>query len=135
MGAKAGSPVLLTVVPWGGNVGGTDLDAEVTLFAVPNYAAHSVVILSVTYCNHTVATTLTCDLEWVDDSDGDAVASLISAVNLVGTARVSQTIWRGYQVLDAGDSLNIAATVTTTASLAGASWVVEYRIVDNRAVS
>ncbi len=135
MGAKHGSPVLLTVVPWGGNVGGTDLDAEVTIFAVPLYAGYSVVLLSVTYCNHTVATTLTCDLEYVDDSDGDAVNDLITGVNLVGTARVGQTIWRGEQTLDAGDSVNIEASVTTTASLAGASWIVEYRIVDRRASS
>lgn len=131
MGNKQGRPVQIAVVPWTNNVGGTDKDTELTLFAVPDGVNMSVELLSVGVCNHTGGTNLVMDLEWVDDSDSDTVANLAAAFDLDDlTDRVYNQIWRGSQQLDAGDSVNAEITVTDSSSLVGLSFIVEYRIIE-----
>ncbi len=136
MADKKGWPTQLCTVMWQNNVGGSDKDTEVTLFCVPNYNNMNVEIISIGVCNHTGATTLLTDLEWVDDSESDVVADLdtppaSTAIDIDDlTDRIYNSIWRGNLALGPGDSLNAEITVSNSANLVGFSFIIEYRITE-----
>ena len=72
------------------------------------------------------------DLEFVDDSDSDAVTALVSAFTLDDnrTARVANEVFRGHQILDPGDTIAAQFDVTTPDTAAqGAVLQVEYRVL------
>lgn len=108
---------------------------EACLLAVPDGVNYQVELLSVNYTAVVLPVDgtdpVTFDLEWVDDSNGDAVANLVAAFDLEGgTARVNNQVWRGSQILDPGDTVNAEFAVTTPdTSSQGAALVVEYRVL------
>lgn len=111
------------------------LITEVTLLSVPNGANYRMELLGVGIRANVVAVdagdAATVDIEWIDDSNGDAVADLLASFNLLTyAALVYNEIWRGSQVLDPGDAVNAEFTVATpTTASQGASLIVESRIL------
>ena len=80
------------------------------------------------------AGTTTVDIEFIDDSNSDAVADILAGYDLTGaTVLVYNQIWRGSQILDAGDVIN--AEFTTDGSLStpaqGAAFIVEFRVLQH----
>lgn len=108
---------------------------EACLLACPSLANMQMELLSVGYranTNVVDAGTTTVDIEFIDDSNSDAVADILAGYDLTGaTVLVYNQIWRGSQILDAGDVIN--AEFTTDGSLStptqGAAFIVEYRVL------
>jgi hypothetical protein len=76
---------------------------------------------------------VTVDIEWIDDSASDVVANLAAAYDMLAagsTVLVYNEVWRGNQILDAGDVVNAEFTVATpTTASEGAALIVEYRVL------
>ncbi len=113
--------------------------AEVPLLACPDGAGYQLELLSVSFFCHTLpadAGGVVGDLEWVDDSNADTVADLLAAYDFTAaTARVNNQIWRGSQVLDPGDTVNMemATDGTLTTPGQGCAFLVEYRVLQTMA--
>ncbi len=133
-GFEPQTDVHIIVVPVDAHLNATVTEVEATLLAVPDGANFQLELLSVNFrCNTLPAdgSAVTVDIEWVDDSNGDAVATLEATYDLTGaTVLVNNQVWRGSQILDPGDAVN--AAFTTDAALStpaeGAALVVEYRV-------
>ena len=110
--------------------------AELTLLACPDNLGMQIELLAVGVVFHTVPidgdNNVKADLEFVDDSDSDSVTNLQAAFDFEGlTARVYNEVWRGSQILDPGDSVNIEADITTPDTAgSGAAFVVTFRVLD-----
>lgn len=130
-----GSPIQLIVVPAEAAFETSPTVVEVPLLACPDNANYQIELLAVSVMFHTLpadgSNVLTGDLEWVDDSDSDTVADLKAGFDFLSglTARVNNEIWRGKQILDPGDTVNMemASTTPDTAGQ-GAAFIVEFRI-------
>ena len=113
--------------------------AELTLLACPDGAGYQLELVGLGVVFHTVPVdgtdAVTADIEFVDDSDSDSVTNLKAAFDFEGlTARVYNEIWRGSQILDPGDTINVEATITTPDTAgAGAAFIVEYKVKDRSA--
>lgn len=111
------------------------LITEVTLLSVPDNVNYRMELLGVGIRANVIPVdagdAATVSIEWVDDSNGDAVADLEADFNLLTIdALVYNQIWRGSQLLDPGDSVNAEFTVATpTTASQGASLIVESRIL------
>ncbi len=111
--------------------------AEVCLLACPDGSNMQMEMLSVGFRANTLPTDttdpVTVDIEFIDDSNSDAVTTLESAYNMLTantTVLIYNQVWRGSQILDAGDVINAEFTVTTPdATAEGAALIVEYRVV------
>jgi hypothetical protein len=109
--------------------------AEVPLAACPDDLGMQIALEYVGVIFHVVPVDgtdpVTGDLEWVDDSDSDTVANLKATFDFEGlTARVTNTVWQGWQVLDPGDTVNMEMTATTPDTAgAGAGFVVLGKIL------
>lgn len=134
-GFEPQTDVQLVVVPIDAALETTPTATEATLLAVPDGVNFQVELLSVGFRTNTLPVdavdAATVDIEWVDDSAADAVADLQATYNmLTATVLVYNQIWRGSQILDAGDAVNAEFTVTTpTTASEGAALIVEYRIL------
>lgn len=136
----AGEPqtdVKILVIPCDGALETTPTLTEVCCLGVPDGVNYQLELLSVGVTAVTApahaANAAIVDIEWVNDSAADAVTDLKASFNLKTiTVRVNNEIWRGSQMLDAGDTVNaefaVAAATLTTAS-EGAALIVEYRVV------
>ena len=109
---------------------------EATLLICPDGANYQLELLGVTYSAVVLPSDGTndvnFDLEFVDDSDSDAVTALVSAYTLDDnrTARVANEVFRGSQILDPGDTIAAQFAVTTPDTAAqGAVLQVEYRVL------
>ena len=111
---------------------------EATVFAVPDGANFQIELLSVTYVANTLpvdGANLNFDLEYVDDSNSDAVADILATFTMDDnrTAVIGNLVWRGSQIMEAGDVINLEydtdqdGTITTAAQ--GAAVVLEYRVL------
>jgi hypothetical protein len=135
------SDVKFVTVPCDAGFETTPTVVEVGLLCVPDNAGYQIEVLGVSaFCVVVpidAGDAATGDLEWVDDSESDAVANLAAAFNFLGmTARVTNQIWRGSQILDPGDTLNMELTVVTpTTASEGMAIQVEYKILQRMAVS
>ena len=113
----------------------TPVGTDLALFAVPDNVNLQVELLSVGVKHNVLLVDAsnvgTVDIEWVDDSESDAVANLAAAFDLLTTTNlVYNEIWRGSQVLDAGDSVNAEFTLTTPDTAGeGYAFIIEYRIL------
>lgn len=133
-GFEPQTAVQFVTIPLGDHLNATVTAVEATLLSVPDGANFQVELLAVSYRTHVVpadASAVTFDLEWVDDSESDAVANILAGFVLTGvTALVNNEVWRGSQILDPGDAVN--AEVTTDAALTtpaeGPALIVEFRI-------
>ena len=109
---------------------------EATLLICPDDANFQLELIGVTYSAVVLpadsSNNVNIDLEFVDDSDSDTVTNLVTAYTLDDnrTARVANQVFRGSQILEAGDTINAEFDVTTpdTAS-EGAVLQIEYRIL------
>lgn len=109
---------------------------EKCLLAVPDGANFQLEVLAVSYRANQLpvdaSNNLQVDLEWFDDSDSDASTDLIAdyELNTGRTALVVNPMWRGSQVLDAGDVLNAEFDVTTPDDAGeGCAFIIEYRVL------
>lgn len=81
---------------------------------------------------------VTADIEFVDDSAADAKANLnASAVDLESlTAIVNNEAWRGSQLMDPGDAINIEFTNDSAAidtAVVGLVAILEFRVLKRSA--
>ena len=126
--------VQILVVPGDAALETTPTILEACLLACPTGANMQMEILSVGYranTNVVDAGTTTVDIEFIDDSNSDAVSNLGVAFDLTGaTVLVYNEVWRGSQILDAGDVVNAEFTTDGSLSTAseGAAFIVEYRV-------
>lgn len=133
-GFEPQTAVQFITVPIGDHFNATPTAVEATLLSVPDNANFQVELLGISLRQHIVvvdAGTTTLDIEWIDDSDSDAVANLLAAFEYTGTtALVSGEVWRGSQILDPGDAVN--AEITSDGGLTtageGPAFTVEFRI-------
>ncbi len=109
---------------------------EATVFAVPDGANFQIELLSVTYVANTLpvdgAANINFDLEWVDDSNSAAVADILATFTMDDNrvAVIGNLVWRGSQILDPGDHVNLEFDVDTpTTAAQGAAVIVEYRVL------
>lgn len=136
-GFEPQTAVQVITVPAEGAVETTPTIIELGLLACPDNAGMKLELLSVGCICTTLpidAGGVTVDIEWCDDSGGDAVADLKAGYDLTtgGTVvLVYNEIWRGSQILDPGDSVNAEFTTDSTLSTAGEglSFIVEYRVL------
>lgn len=129
--------VNIIVVPIDAALETTPTATEACLLAVPDGVNFQIELLSVGYRANTLPVdagdAVTFDLEWVDDSAADVVANLVAAYDMLAanaTVLVYNEVFRGSQILDAGDVVNAEFTVATpTTASEGAALIVEYRIL------
>lgn len=113
--------------------------AELTLMACVDNEGVKLALRSVGVVFHTVpvdgSNNVKGDLEFVDDSDGDSVTNLKAAFDFTTcTARVYNEIWRGRQIMDPGDTINMEADITTPDTAgAGACFIVGYEVLERMA--
>jgi len=117
----------------------TPLIVELCLLACPTGANMQMEILSVGFRANTLAAdtngdgTILVDIEYIDDSASDAVTNLATNVDLetaTQTVLIYNELWRGSQILDPGDVINVEFTTdgTLTTASEGAAFIVEYRV-------
>lgn len=134
-GSEPQTDVHILIVPIDAALETTPTIIEACLLACPVGANMQMEILSVGYranTNVVDAGTTTLDIEFIDDSDSDVVANLSAGFDLTGaTVLVYNEVWRGSQILDAGDVVNAEFTTDGALSTAseGAALIVEYRIL------
>lgn len=135
-GFEPQTDVNIIVVPIDAALEQTPTVVEACLLSVPDNANYQLELLSVNYTAVVLpvdaGVNVELDLEWVDDSASDAVANLVADYNLQTgrTARVNNEVWRGSQILEAGDTVNAEFDVATpTTASEGAALIVEYRIL------
>lgn len=136
-GFEPQTDVQILVVPIDAALEQTPTATEATLLAVPVGVNMQLELLSVGFRANTLpidaAAAVTFDLEWIDDSNSDAVTNLAAAYSMLAanaTALVYNQVWRGSQILDAGDAVNAEFTVATpTTASEGAALIVEYRVL------
>ena len=127
--------VNILVVPVDAALETTPTIVEACLLACPVGANMQMEILSVGYRANTNvidAGTTTVDIEFIDDSNSDAVSNLSTGFDLTGaTVLVYNEVWRGSQILDAGDVVNAEFTTDGGLSTAseGAAFIVEYKVL------
>lgn len=108
---------------------------QAVIFAVPDGANFQIELLSVTYVAHVLpvdGVNVNFDLEFVDDSDSDTVADILATFTMDDnrTAVIGNLVWRGSQILDPGDAVNLEYDVATPSTAGqGAAVVVEYRVL------
>ena len=130
------SDVLLAVINIDPCLELTPTSVEAGLLVVPDGANFQIELLSVTYRANILpvdgSANVNIDLEFIDDSDSDSVTNLVAAYTLDDnrTALIGNQVWRGSQIMEAGDALNAEFdTSTPDTKSEGAIFVVEYRIL------
>ena len=134
-GFEPQTDVQIAIIPIDGHLESSPTEVEACLLACPSLVNMQMELLSVGYranTNVVDAGTTTVDIEFIDDSNSDAVADILAGYDLTGaTVLVYNQIWRGSQILDAGDVIN--AEFTTDGSLStpaqGAAFIVEFRVL------
>ncbi len=114
----------------------TPTSVEAGLLVCPDNAGFRLEMLSITYRANILpvdgAANINVDIEFIDDSDSDAVTNLVAAYTLDDnrTALVGNEVWRGSQILEPGDAINAEFdTATPSTKSEGAILVVEFRVV------
>jgi hypothetical protein len=127
--------VEVLVIPIDACLEQTPTQVEACLLACPDNVNMQVELLSVGVRANTVpidAGTTTVDIEFIDDSNSDTPADLLAGFDLTGiTVLIYNPIWRGSQILDAGDVINAEFVTDGAISTAseGAALIVEYRVL------
>lgn len=114
----------------------TPSSVEAGLLVCPDNAGFQLELLSITYRANILpidgSANINVDIEFIDDSNSDTVTNLVTAYTLDDnrTALVGNEVFRGSQILDAGDAINAEFdTATPSTKSEGAIFVVEYRIL------
>ncbi len=134
-GFEPQTDVQVIVIPIDAALEQTPTVTEVCLLACPDGVNMQMELLSVNYRANTLpvdAGDVDVDIEHIDDSNADTPADLEENFDLTaGDALVNNEVWRGSQILDAGDVINAEFTTDgaiTTAS-EGAALIVEFRVL------
>lgn len=136
-GFEPQTDVQIAVIPIDAHLEQTPTATEACLLACPDGVNMQMELLSVGFRANTLPTdgsaAVTFDVEFIDDSNSDAVANLVAAYNMLAanaTVLVYNEAWRGSQILDPGDVVNAEFTVSTPdIASEGAALIVEYRVV------
>jgi hypothetical protein len=138
-GFEPQTAVEVLVIPIDACLEQTPTQNEACLLACPDDVNMQVELLSVGFRCNTLPVDagdpVTFDLEFIDDSDTDTVTTLRSAYNMLAanaTVLIYNPVWRGSQILDAGDVVNAefaGNTSTPTTASEGAALIVEYRVL------
>ncbi len=129
--------VQLCVIPIDDALETTPTVVEAGLLACPDNANMQIELLGVSFRANTLpvdgSNDVHVDIEFIDDSDSDSVTDLVTNYDMLAagsTVLIANEVFRGSQIMDAGDVINAEFTVTTpdTAS-EGACLVVEYRVL------
>lgn len=129
------SSIKLCIVPCDGHLETTPTEVELTLLVVPEGSDTQYALLSVGFRTNTLPAdggAVTCDVEFIDDSDGDSITVITDDFDLeAATVLVNNEVFRGHQLMDSGDAINVVFTTDGTLDTAaeGAAFVVEYRVV------
>lgn len=110
---------------------------QMALLVVPDGSNSRYELLSVGFVAETLpidTDPVTFDLEYIDDSNASDVATLRAAYDMeTATVRVYNTVWRGSQIMEAGDVINAefdtGLTSTPDTAADGAALIVEYRVL------
>ena len=129
--------VQLNVVPCDAALETTPTIGELCLLGCPDNAGFQLELLSVSFRANTLPVDGTndvhCQVEFIDDSGSDAVTALVAAYDLEDdtVVLIMNEVWRGSQVMDPGDVINVDFDVTDpdTAS-EGAAFIVEYKVLE-----
>ena len=133
-GFEPQTDVHIVSVPIDSALEATPIITEQCLLACPDNAGMQMELLSVGYRANTLpidSTDLHVDIEFIDDSNSDTVTDLTTDFDMAAaTVLVYNEVYRGHQILDAGDVINAEFTVTSPSTIsAGAALIVEYRIL------
>lgn len=134
-GFEPQTDVQIAIIPIDGHLESTPTETEACLLACPSLVNMQMELLSVGYRTNTNvvdAGTTTIDIEFIDDSASDAVSNLFAGYDVTGaTVLVYNQVWRGSQILDAGDAVNAEFTTdgALTTPAQGAALIVEFRVV------
>ena len=137
MVSQAQQTVKLNIVACDGHLEGTPTEVELCLLVCPEGSDTQLELLSVGFRANTLPDdadgTILIDLEWIDDSINDDITVLESAFSLENlTNLVNNEVWRGHQLMDSGDAINVVFSVSTAPISTpgqGCAFVVEYRVV------
>lgn len=110
---------------------------EFCLLTCPDNANMQLELLSVGFVADTLpidSTDLHVDVEFIDDSDGsDTATDLVENYDVEvanATAAIYNEMWRGSQIMDAGDVINAEVTSTSPSTASeGAAFIVEFRVL------
>ncbi|KKN83854.1 hypothetical protein LCGC14_0295070 [marine sediment metagenome] len=128
--------VRLSVIPVDAAFEQSPTIVEVGLLACPDDVNMQIELLSVGYRANTLPVdagdNIQGDLQFIDDTD-DSVTTLVSNYTFDDnrTALIVNSVWRGSQILDAGDVINFKIDDVSTPDTAseGAAFIVEYRVL------
>lgn len=137
-GFEPQTDVGIVVIPVDAAMETTPTIVEACLLACPVGANMQLELLSVGFRANTLPIdsagtgTVLVDIEFIDKSAG-TVANLASSLSLEVddmTVLVLNELWRGSQILDAGDVINaeFATDGTLNTASEGAAFVIEYRV-------
>jgi hypothetical protein len=111
---------------------------EATVFAIPDGANFRIELLSVTYVANVLpvdGANLNFDLEYVDDSDSDTPADLLATFTMDDNreALIGNLVWRGSQIMEAGDVINLQYDTDESGAIStagqGVAVVLEYKVL------
>lgn len=128
----------LIVIPWDSGLETSPTIEELALLACPDGANMQIELLSIGFRANTLpidssgTATILVEIEFIDDSDNSNITTLIAAYDVeAATVLVYNTVWRGSQILDAGDVINaeISSDGAHDTASEGAAFVVEYRVL------
>ena len=137
-GFEPQTAVSLAIIPTDAALETTPTAVEVGLLACPDNVNMQIELLSVGFRTNTLPVdsagtgTILVDIEFIDDSAADAVTVLQAAYDVeAATVLVYNEVWRGSQIMDAGDVINaeISSDGTHNTASEGAAWIVEYRVL------
>ena len=136
-GFEPQTAVGLAIIPTDAALETTPTAVEVGLLACPDGVNCQIELLSVGFRANTIPVdsagtgTILVDIEFIDDTD-DSVTAIVSAYDVeAATALVYNEVFRGSQIMDAGDVINaqISSDGTHNTASEGAAWIVEYRVL------
>ncbi len=133
-GFEPQTDIRILVIPIDAALEQTPTVVEVCLLACPDGVNMQMELLSVSFRCNTLPvdnSDVHVDIEFIDDSAADAASDLKENYDLeAATVLVSNTVYRGSQILDPGDVINAEFTTDGAVGTAseGAALIVEYRI-------
>ncbi len=136
-GSEPQTDVHILIIPIDAALETSPTATETCLLACPSGNNMQMEILSVGFRANTLPVDagdpVTLDVEFIDDSNSDVVANLVAAYDMLAanaTVLVYNEVWRGSQILDAGDVVNAEFSVATPGTASeGAALIIEYRVL------
>ncbi|KKN83853.1 hypothetical protein LCGC14_0295060 [marine sediment metagenome] len=128
----------IVVVPLDAALETTPTVVEVALLGCPVGANMQIELLSVGFRTNTLPVdsagtgTILVDIEFIDSSGSPDVSNLLANYDVeAATVLIYNSVWRGSQIMEAGDVINaeVASDGTHNTASEGAALIVEYRVL------